>query len=103
VPTTAPITVPVIPASVSRRQFFQGAAVAGIITQAEALASGSVVPESLVAAIGTLPADEQFAARMAILFAANFERADSMVADLGAAMNRTSAQIDALFTLAGSL
>jgi hypothetical protein len=107
VPTleAAPVVVapPAVPASVPRRKFFQAAAQAGLITDADALASGVTVPASLLTALATLPAAEQFAAQMAILYDADFSRANPMLIDLGTAMGQTTAQIDALFTLAASL
>lgn len=94
---------PTPPASVSRRQFFQAAAQQGLITEAEALASGAYVPSSLRTAIAALPAAQQFAAQMAVLYAQDFERANPLVAAIGAAMGQDPAQIDALFILAASL
>ena len=103
----APCTAPAapIPAQVSRRQFFQAAAQDGLITQAEALAllASGAMPASLVAAIATLPAAEQFAAQMEILGDATFARANPVIAALGTSMGKASADLDALFTLAASL
>ena len=105
--TPAPYTAPAapIPAQVSRRQFFQAAAQDGLITQAEALAllASGAMPASLVAAIATLPAAEQFAAQMEILGDATFARANPVIAALGTSMGKASADLDALFTLAASL
>jgi hypothetical protein len=94
-----------VPPQVSDRQFFQGAAQAGLISQAEALAmmQTGAIPAALAAAVGTLPAEQQFAAKMAIIGNRVFARADALVASLGAAMGQTPAQIDALFTLAATL
>jgi hypothetical protein len=97
--------VQAVPAQVSRRQFFQAAAQEGLITQAEALAllASGTMPPSLAAAVATLPTAEQFPAQMSILGAAAFARANTLIAALGTAMGKTSADIDALFTLAASL
>ncbi len=94
-----------VPSVVSRRQFFQAAAQEGIITQAEALAllATGVIPAELQMAINALPAAEQFPAQLAIIGDPTFERANPLVAALSAAMNQTSAQIDAMFTLAATL
>lgn len=102
-PCTAPATR--FPQQVTRRQFFQAAAQDGLITQAEALAllSAGTMPASLATAIATLPAAEQFAAQMSILGDAVFSRANPLIAALGTAMGQTSADLDALFTLAASL
>jgi hypothetical protein len=105
-PAPAPAApVPVVPASVTRRQFFQAAATSSLITQAEALAlfATGVLPANLATAIAALPAPQQFAAKIAILGAGSFNRTDPLVEALGAAMGQTSAQIDALFTLAATL
>ena len=104
-PPPAPVAaVPPVPASVSRAQFFHAAAQAGIITNAEAIAVFTgVVPASLSTAIATLSASQQFAANIAILGNTTFERANPLLITLGAAMGKTPAQIDALFTLAASL
>lgn len=95
----------VVPASVSRRQFFQAAAQESIITQVEAIAifATGAIPANLAAALATMPAADQFATQIAILGNATFERANPLVTELGAAMGQTPAQIDALFTLAASL
>jgi hypothetical protein len=103
----APVVVPpvVIPASVSRRQFFQAAAQGGVITEDEALAvfATGAMPASLSAALATLPTNEQFAAHIAVIGNATFERSNPLIAALGTAMGDTSAQIDELFILAASL
>jgi len=93
------------PASVSRRQFFQAAAQQGLITQAEALAlfaTGTIPPE-VATAIGMLPVAGQFAAQMLAVGALNYDRANPMLIALCTAIGQTSAQIDALFVLAGTL
>jgi hypothetical protein len=100
--TTPPVPGP---QSVSKRQFFQAAAQMGLITEAEALAMVSVgaIPASLLAAIGTLPANQQFYAKMLIVGARTFERSSAFVSTLSTAMGLTATQVDALFTLAASL
>jgi hypothetical protein len=104
-PTPAPAVAPPIPALVTRRQFFQAAVQQGLIAQSDALAlfSTGVVPANLARVIATLPTADQFAAELAVLGDQNFSRADPMVAEIGAAMGQTPAQIDALFVLAASL
>ncbi|MCW2276398.1 hypothetical protein GJ654_18900 [Rhodoblastus acidophilus] len=92
-------------ATVSRRQFFQAAALSGLITPDEALSAvaGVVVPASIAAAINTLPEDQRFAAQMAVVGSRDFERLNPFVSLLAVSMGKTSAEIDALFTLAASL
>jgi len=99
------IPPPGVPAMVTRRQFFQAAAQEGIITPAGALAlfATGTIPPSLAQAISELPTAQQFAAQIAILGDANFERGNPLIAALATAMGETSAQIDALFTLAATL
>lgn len=104
--TPSPYVAPVAPpARVTDKQFFQAAAQLGIITEAEAetfMANGTF-PAALAAALTTLPAGEQFAAKMAILGARNFIRDDPFVIALSTAMSQTSAQVDTLFALAATL
>lgn len=104
-PTPAPPPPIIIPQSVTRRQFYQAAAQLGLITQEEALAvlTTGVIPSSLASAIDALPAADRFAAQMGIVGATAYLRSDPLVALLGAAMGQSSAQIDALFTLAATL
>jgi hypothetical protein len=104
-PPAPPAPPPSVPASVTRRQFFQAAAQDSLITQAEALAvfATGAIPAALATAITALPAAQQFAAKLAILGGSSFERANPLVAALGAGMGQTPAQIDALFILAATL
>lgn len=103
-PAVAP-TSPAVPAAVTRRQFFQAAAQEGLITESDALAlfATGAMPTSLATAIAALPTSEQFPAQLAILGAQDFMRSSPFVSALGAAIGQTSAQIDALFTLAATL
>lgn len=96
-----PVIIPVI----SDRQFFQQAAIAGMITQEEALAAvkTGAVPAILQAIIDQIQDPVQnFAATMLISGATEFERTHPMVSLIGAALNMTTEQIDAFF-LAASL
>lgn len=105
--TPNPVSTPpiVIPQSVSDRQFFQAAAITGLITQTDALAmmSTGTIPPTLLAAINMLPVDQQFAAKMKVIGAREFDRNDPFVNALSTAMGQTATQVDALFTLANSL
>lgn len=94
---------PPIP-TISRRQFFQQAAVAGIITENEALAAVTTgaLPASITAFINTLPPDQQFGAKM--LFSVNeFSRSSPMANAFGQALGMTTEQINAFFTAASEL
>lgn len=89
---------------ISRRQFFQQAAIAGIITENEALAAVTTgaLPASVIAFIGSLPADQQFGAKM--LFSVNeFQRSTPLANAFGQAIGMTPEQIDAFFMAASQL
>lgn len=90
---------------VSDVQFAQAAAMAGIITEAEAVAwAGSgTLPAALDAAINALPEAARFGARMKAAGATTYERSSAIVAALGAAMGKTEADLDALFVTAEGL
>jgi hypothetical protein len=100
---TAQALIP--PPSVTRRQFFQAAAQQGLITQAEALAlfATGAIPAEIATVIAALPTAQQFPAEMLLQGALNFDRGNSLLAGLCGALGQTSAQIDALFVLAGTL
>ena len=93
------------PPSVTRRQFFQAAAQLNLITTVEALAlfSTGTIPAEIATAMAALPMAQQFPAQIQLLGALNFYRADPTLIALCTAIGQTSAQIDALFVLAGSL
>jgi len=89
---------------VSRRRFFQQAAIAKIITEDEALAAVTMgtLPAAVTEFIGSLPDDQQFGAKM--LFAVNeFDRSSAMADAFGASLGMTANQIDDFFTAASKL
>lgn len=91
---------------VSDRQFFQQAAVQGIITQAEALAAvqTGTIPAVLQAVVdGIEDAGEKFAAQMILSGATIFQRNAPLTASLGAAFGWMPEQIDAFFLAASAL
>lgn len=94
-----------VPQVISDRQFYQQLAVAGTITQAEALAAvmTGTIPEVLDTFIQSLPAPDQFTARMLLAGATQFERQHPLVAAVGAAQGLTTAQIDDFFRAAALL
>ena len=95
----------ILPPTVTRRQFFQAAAQLNLLTQAEVLAlfATGAVPAEIATVIAALPTAQQFPAQILLLGALNFDRANPTLIALCTAIGQTSAQIDALFVLAGSL
>lgn len=73
-----------VPTTISDRQFAQQAAIAGLITQDEALAwvGPGVIPASLLALVGELPAAYQFPAKMMLTGATIFDRTVPMTITL---------------------
>lgn len=95
---------PIVPTSISDRQFFQQLAVAGIISEADALASNAaVIPPALLAIIATMPTDEQFSVKMLVSGATTFERSNPVTIAIGTAYGMQPAEIDAFFIAAGKL
>lgn len=102
--TYTPPPAPVVPQSISDRQFFQQLAVQGIITEDQALAANAaVIPAPLVALIDAMPADQQFGAKMIVSGATVFERSNSLTIAIGTAYGMSSDQIDAFFRAAAAL
>jgi hypothetical protein len=90
--------------SLSRAQFFQQLAIAGIITQAESLAVyGGVIPNALLTLINGLPTDQQFKAKSLILGASEIQRAHPLTNAIGVAYGMSEDQIDAFFATASGL
>lgn len=97
---------PPVPQSISDRQFFQMAAVAQIITQAEALAAVQVgtIPAVLQTIVDGIPdPDEKFAATMILSGATQFERTHPLTEAVGGYLGWTSEQIDQFFVSAAGL
>lgn len=91
---------------ISDRQFFQQAAVMGLITKTEAVAAVATgtIPVSLQGIIDGLESeDERFAATMLLAGATTFQRTHPFTEAVGAAMGMTSEQIDKFFLAAGAL
>ena len=91
--------------TLSRRQFYQALALAGYITETEALAAmAGVIPAPLSTAIDALAdAQEQFTARMLLAGGAEFRRDHPLVEIIGAAHGQSAAQIDQFFATAAML
>lgn len=95
---------PLVPQSISDRQFFHQLAVVGIITQDDALASNAaVIPPPLLAIIDAMPLEQQFAAKMLVSGATVFERQHPMTIAIGTAYGWSEAQIDDFFRAAAQL
>lgn len=90
--------------TISRRQFFQQAANANIISEEDALAAVTTgtLPAAVTAFIDELPTDQRFGAKM--LFSVNeFERASPLANLFGTAIGMTDEQVDTFFMQASKL
>jgi hypothetical protein len=98
---------PTVVEEISDRQFFQQLAIEGDITEDEALAAvqTGAIPSDLQAVIATLPADQQFNARMLLAGATVFKFSNPLTAALAAALTppRTTEQMQALWASAAKL
>lgn len=94
-----------VPEQISDRQFFQQLAIAGAISQDEALAAvqTGAIPASMQPAIDALAPSDQFAAKMLLCGATVFDRNYPMTEALRVAMGWTPAQTDALWRAASEL
>ncbi|WP_341992867.1 hypothetical protein [Azorhizobium sp. AG788] len=103
----APYVAPPLPppAEISDRQFFQGLALRGLVSQAEALAAvgTGTLPAAFEALIGQLSAEDQFAARMLLSGATSFQRTNPLVDTLGAMLDMSPAEIDDLWRFCAGL
>lgn len=97
--------LPLVPFSISDRQFFQQLAIAGSITEEEALEAVKTggLPPTLMALVEQLPEEQKFSAKMLLCGATIFQRRHPLTEQLGQAMGYTSRQIDDLFRAAGRL
>lgn len=106
--TLEPYVIPSapVPQIISDRQFFQQAAVAGIITQVEAVAAVATgtIPSMLQMIVDGLPdADQKFAATMLLAGATQFERSHPLTIAVGAHLGLSAAQVDDFFIAAAQL
>lgn len=91
---------------ISLRQFFQQLAIAGIITQDEALAvydNRRTLPAKIETVVAAMSANDAFDARMHLLGGQTVERNHPMVKIFCTSQNMTPLDIDALFRAAGAL
>lgn len=101
-PYVPPIIVPVI----SRRQFFQQAAVEGLITQDEAVfaVSTGAIPAVLQTIVSDLEdAQQQFAVKMLLSGATVFERTHPLTVAIADSFGWTDAKVNQFFTQASGL
>ncbi len=105
-PTAPPVDLGPIPNIISDRQFFQAAAMSGLITQDEALAAvqTGAIPAVLQTTVDSIedPA-QKFGAKMLLSGATQFERNHPLTESVGAHLGWTSEQIDAFFVQAAQL
>jgi len=103
-PPPTPPAAPV-PRNISDRQFFQGCAIAGYCTEAEALAAVKTgdLPATLQAFIGQLPSDQQFAATMLLSGATVFDRQNPLTEAFGAMYGLNSEQLDDFWRMCSAL
>jgi hypothetical protein len=95
----------VVPGTITSRQLFIAMAHAELISADEALAAAQTgaIPAVIDGTIATLPNDQQLVARITWARMRDVERANPLVALVGAALNRNAAEIDALFVRAASI
>lgn len=94
-----------VPDKISDRQFAQGLAGAGLITQAEALewVGPGVLPAAIAAFIAGLPLALRFDAEMVLKGATEFRRSHPMTAMFGGAVGMSPAQVDDFWRLCATL
>jgi len=95
-----------VPQEISRRQFYQGLAVAEFITKQEALDAikGAALPAALQSIVDSLPdADDRFSAEMLLLGAGEFQRDHALVTVFVAAQDLTETEVDDFWRLCASL
>lgn len=95
----------IVPTQISTRQFLIAAAIAGIITQQEAVdaAMTGAVPAAIEAVFGALPNEEQFAARITWAKMTVIPRDDHLVRVVATSLNMTEQQMDDFFISAGNI
>ena len=94
------------PREISDRQFYQQAAIAGMITKEDALAAvrTGFIPAPLQAVVDTVAnPDEKFLAEMLLSGATIYKREHPLTDAIGAAFNMTPDDVDAFFIEAAKL
>lgn len=98
--------VELVPEEISRQQFCQGLAVAGMITKQEAIAfiQGAALPAAMQAIVdGMVDEDAAFEATMLLLGAGSFFRSHPLVLIFAMAQSMTETQVDDFWHLCASL
>lgn len=90
---------------ISDRQFFQALAMAGMISQAEALEAvkTGTLPAAFEAFISALPDEQEFPARMLLSGATTYSRSHPLTDAFGAMNGMTPEQVDDLWRMAAAL
>jgi len=102
----APVVSEPVSEEISRRQFCQGLAVAGLITKQEAITfiQGSALPEAMQGIVdGMVDEEAAFEATMLLLGAGSFFRSHPLVLIFAMAQSMTEAQVDDFWRLCASL
>ncbi|TXN23981.1 hypothetical protein [Methylobacterium sp. WL9] len=106
-PEPAPPPAPLVPASISDRQFAQVLALDDVVTKAEALAwaARGELPQTLKDALTEIPEAEgqRFGAEMMLSAATLYERSHPLVPMLGALLGYDAAALDDLWTRGAAL
>jgi hypothetical protein len=94
-----------VPATISDRQFYQQLAVAGIITEDEALAAvqTGAIPDALAEIIDGMPSEKKFGAKMMVGGAVSFERDHPLTKEIATAFGMQSNAVDEFFRDAARL
>lgn len=105
IPPPEPEPVVTVPKTISDRQFFQGLANLGKITQQEALAAVKTgdIPAAMETFISTMDANTQFDVRMNLSGATQFNRDHILVDTFGQFMAMTPQQLDELWIYCATL
>lgn len=95
---------PIIPDSISRRQFFQQASAAGLISEDDALeAMGGRIPKVLSDSINKLPIDYQFGAKALLVGAQTFERSNTLTPIIAKSLGLDQEQTEHFWAAASKL
>ena len=95
---------PTIPDSISRRQFFQQACSAGLISEEDALeAMGGRLPQVLLDSVSKLPVDYQFGAKALLVGAQTFERSNTLTPIIAKSLGLDQEQTELFWAAASKL
>lgn len=94
-----------VPRIISRRQFYQGLATAGLITKEEALAAlTGTLPSALTAIVNGIPdEDAAFAATAHLLASGEFDRSHPLIPVFAASQGMSDTDVDDFWRLCASL